>query len=140
MPGIQVGGDLWICLLPGLRVGGEGKFAVLGNHANIDNTISVTGVPVPLTFTEEQVVGDVSFLGDLAAYVTYRLNYNWTAKVGYQVLYLEGAALAGENFNPGPPAIFTPAVAGPVPVRTAFVREDGNVFYHGFTATMEYMW
>lgn len=142
LTGIQIGGDLWICLLPGLRVGGEGKFAVLGNHANVDNTISVTGVANPVTFADGVVVGDVSFLGDLAAYATYRLNYNWTLKAGYQVLYLEGAALASENFNAAPPNIFTPTgmVPGPVPVRQPFAREDGNVFYHGFTATAEFMW
>jgi len=140
MTGVQIGGDLWMCLLPGLRVGGEGKFAVLGNHANIDNTISVRSAAAPLNFTDGNVVGDVSFLGDLAVYATYRINYNWTAKLGYQALYLEGAALAPENFNASPPAIFTPTVAGPVPVRQAIARENGNVFYHGWTATVEFMW
>jgi hypothetical protein len=142
MTGVQVGGDLWICLLPGLRVGGEGKFAVLGNHANIDTSISVTSVDPPLAFSEEIVVGDVSFLGDLAVYATYRLNYNWTAKMGYQVLYLEGAALASENFNRAAPVIFAPAVPpmDPLPIRQPIAQENGNVFYHGFTATLEYMW
>jgi hypothetical protein len=133
LTGLQIGGDLWVCLLPGLRFGGEGKFGVFGNHANIDSRISTSLGDV---FTESLTVGDVSFIGDVAAYATYRINYNWTFKAGYQALYVEGVSLAGENFNPQPPAIFT----GGVPTRVATARENGNVFYHGFTATMEYLW
>jgi hypothetical protein len=133
LTGLQIGGDLWVCLLPGLRFGGEGKFGVFGNHANIDSRISTSLGDV---FTESLTVGDVSFIGDVAAYATYRINYNWTFKAGYQALYVEGVSLAGENFNRQPPAIFT----GGVPTRVATARENGNVFYHGFTATMEYLW
>ncbi len=137
LSGLQIGGDLWICLLPGLRIGGEGKFAVLGNHSNVDTTISVTGNGNPVTFTDGTVVGDVAFLGDLAAYVTYRLNYNWTLKVGYQVLYVNGVSLAAENFNPQAPNFFNP---GPVAARQPLSDRDGTVFYHGITASLEYMW
>lgn len=133
LTGIQVGGDVWICLLPGLRFGGEGKFGVFGNHANIDTTIVTSGGDV---FTESLTVGDVSFIGDVAAYATYRINYNWTFKAGYQALYVEGVSLAGENFNAEPPGIFT----GGASTRVANARENGNVFYHGFTATAEYLW
>src|SRR6185503_2719454 len=48
LTGAQVGGDVWICLLPGLRVGAEAKAAVLGNHANVNTNIAVnTGANFP---------------------------------------------------------------------------------------------
>jgi hypothetical protein len=137
MTGLQIGGDTWICLIPGLRIGGEGKFAVLANHANIDSRIAVVDAGGTTRFEESLTVGDVAFLGDLAAYMTYRINYNWTFKAGYQVLYLDGASLASENFNPQPPAFFSP---GPVPTRLATARENGDVLWHGFTLSAEYLW
>jgi hypothetical protein len=137
LTGLQIGGDVWICLIPGLRIGGEGKFAVLGNHANIDSSITVRDGAGVTTFADGSVVGDVAFLGDLAAYVTYRINYHWTFKAGFQALYLDGAALASENFNPAPPNIFFP---GPVPARQPVRSENGDVFWHGYTMSMEYLW
>jgi hypothetical protein len=139
LTGLQIGGDTWICLIPGLRIGGEGKFAVLANHSNVDTLIQVSPIngANPVVFQDGLTVGDVAFLGDLAAYVTYRVNYHWTFKAGYQVLYLDGATLAAENFNPQPPAIFNP---GPAAVRTAVARENGDVFWHGYTASLEYLW
>ncbi|WP_254509138.1 hypothetical protein [Anatilimnocola floriformis] len=137
MPGMQIGGDVWICLLPGLRIGGEGKFALLGQHSNINNTIAVVDPGGVTRFNDSLKVGDVAFLGDLAAYATYRINYHWTFKAGIQALYLDGAALAAENFNPNPPNIFLP---GPAPVRQNVAHENGDVLWYGYTASLEYLW
>ena len=68
---------------------------------------------------------------------TYRLNYQWTAKLGYHFLYVDGVALATENFNPTPPALFFPP---PGVNRTVSMNDNGNVFYHGFMAGLEFMW
>jgi hypothetical protein len=140
MTGLQIGGDVWICLIPGLRVGGEGKFAVLGNHANIDSTIFAQDGLAAATFTDGSVVGDVAFLGDLAAYVTYRINYHWTLKGGIQALYLDGAALAADNFNPVAPNIFVPSGPGAVPTRTPLRNENADVLWYGYTMSLEYLW
>jgi hypothetical protein len=137
MTGLQIGGDVWICLIPGLKIGGEAKFACLGNHSNVDSLIRITGTNPPVEFRDGMTVGDVAFLGDLAGYVTYRINYHWTFKGGYQLLYLDGATLAAENFNPQPPAVFNP---GPVAVRQPVARENGDVFWHGWTVSLEYLW
>lgn len=137
LTGLQFGGDVWICLIPGLRIGGEGKFAVLGNHANIDSTITVNdGTPPIAVFADGSVVGDVAFLGDLAAYVTYRINYHWTLKGGIQALYLDGAALAADNFNPVAPNIF----AGGAPIRQPVRNENGDVLWYGYNLSLEYLW
>lgn len=137
MTGPQIGGDVWVCLIPGLKVGGEGKFACLGNSSNIDTLVRITGANAPVEFRERGKYGDVAFLGDLAAYATYRVNYHWTFKAGYQLLYLDGASLAAENFNPQPPAVFNP---GPVAVRQRVAHENGDVLWHGWTASLEYLW
>lgn len=137
LTGLQVGGDVWICLIPGLRIGGEGKFAVLGNHTNIDTTITIANAAGVTRFNDGMVVGDVAFLGDLAAYATYRINYHWTFKGGIQFLYLDGASLASENFNATPPALFNP---GPAAARQPVARENGDVLWYGYTMSLEYLW
>ena len=135
MVGAQIGGDIWMCILPGLRVGAEGKAAVLGNHIAVENTIT-TNVPIdgvfPAPLVEDLVEDDVSFLGEANLLVTYRLNYQWTLRGGYHFLYVDGVALAPENFNSRPPALDAP--------RTPFLNDNGAVFYHGWFAGAEFMW
>ncbi len=133
MVGAQVGGDLWVCILPGLRLGGEAKAGVFGNRVALENTIEVNTGAAPNV--EELVRNDVSFIGQADIMATYRLNYNWTLRGGYQFLYVDGVALAAENFNPAAPEILDP-----LSTRVPFVNDNGAVFYHGWTAGVEFMW
>jgi hypothetical protein len=139
LTGLQIGGDIWTCILPGLRVGGEGKVGVFGNYMNVNNAIGSTslsdaGQP---TFHDGKKGGGVAFIGQAEAMATYRLNYQWTLKAGYQVLYVDGVALATENFNTLPPAVFSPP---PGVNRTPFINSSGSLFYHGYTVGAEFMW
>jgi hypothetical protein len=130
LTGIQIGGDAWICVLPGLRVGGDLRGGVYGNHMNVNTTVFTNTGFGP--FFEQQVANDVSFIGQADVMATYRINYQWTLRVGYQFLYVDGVALGTENFNTRPPF-------GPLP-RTTFVNDNGNVFYHGYNIGAEFMW
>lgn len=133
LTGIQFGGDTWLCLLPGLRAGVELQAGVYGNHMNINTTAGVnTGAP---TFTERLTSNDVSFIGQLNMLATYRISPQWTIRGGYQLLFVDGVALASENFNTAPPAVFFPPTT-----RVALVNDNGNVFYHGWNMGLEFMW
>jgi len=135
LTGLQFGGDIWFCLIPGLRIGGEAKVGVYGVHAGQNTSIDATSFATP--FLESGRTNDVAFVGDATVMATYRLNYQWTAKVGYTFLYADGVALATENFNPTPPAVFFPP---PGVNRTVNMNDDGHVFYHGLQAGFEFMW
>lgn len=139
LTGIQIGGDVWTCLLPGLRIGGEGKVGVYGNYMNVNNIIGSTslanaGQPA---FQDGKKSGGVAFIGQLEGMVTYRVSQQWTLKGGYQVLYVDGVALATENFNAVPPNVFAPP---PGVNRVPFVNSSGSVFYNGYTVGAEFMW
>lgn len=135
LTGAQIGGDLWICLLPGLRIGGEAKVGVYGNHAISNTTISATSLA---TAYEERVKNnDVAFVGDAQLLATYRVNQQWTLKLGYQCLVVDGVALAIENFNPTPPLVFFPP---PGVNRTPTINDNGSMFYHGLVAGAEFLW
>lgn len=139
LTGIQIGGDVWVCLLPGLRLGAEVKGGVFGNHANADSNIQVNTQPLGINnpFEEQAENNDIAFVGNADLLVTYRVNQQWTLRGGYHFLYVDGVALAPENFNTVPPAIFFPP---PGVNREAFINDNGNVFYHGFFAGAEFMW
>jgi hypothetical protein len=130
LTGFQFGGDMWICVMPGLRVGVDGRAGVYGNHANVNTTIFTNTGFGP--FFEEIKSDDVAFIGQLELMFTYRINYQWTARAGYQLLYLDGVALGTDNFNRIPP--FGPQA------RTTFINDDGNVFYHGYNIGLEFQW
>ena len=135
LTGMQFGGDIWFCLFPGLRVGGEAKFGVYGNNAGQNSSISATSFGSP--YLENGEAQDVAFVGDATVMLTYRLNYQWTMKLGYQFLYADGVALASENFNPTPPSFFFPP---PGVNRTVNMNDNGHVFYHGMQLGLEFMW
>jgi hypothetical protein len=135
LTGFQMGGDLWFCVIPGLRIGGEAKAGIFGNHASQGSTITATSLVLP--FEEQVKVNDVAFVGNLDLLMLYRLNYNWTLKVGYQFLFVDGVALASENFNPTPPAIFS---GGGTLIRRPTINDNGNALYHGLMLGAEFMW
>jgi hypothetical protein len=132
LTGFQVGTDAWICILPGFRVGGEFQAGVYGNHMNI-NTISSSNLTLGTVNREHLQSNDVAFIGQANLLATYRFNYQWSGRVGYQFLYVDGVALASENFNPVPLNIQGPP-------RAPFTNDNGNVFYHGWSVGLEYMW
>jgi hypothetical protein len=134
LTGIQFGSDLWICLLPGLRAGGELQAGVYGNHMNINRTIGSNLVPPTVLAQERMQSNDVSFIGQANLLLTYRINYQWTLRGGYQFLIVDGVALASENFNPSPPFLNNPFA------RPTKVNDNGTVFYHGWNVGVEYMW
>jgi hypothetical protein len=133
--GAQFGGDIWFCLMPGLRIGGEVKAGVYCNNVGQNSSIGATSLGTP--FLENGHSNDVAFVGDATVMMTYRINYQWNVKVGYQFLYADGVALASENFNPTPPAIFFPP---PGVNRTVAINDNGSVFYHGLQVGLEFTW
>jgi hypothetical protein len=134
LTGLQLGGDLWTCIIPGVRLGGELKTGVYGNYSQYGNDIIATTTVIPQTNTlqEAESTTDAAFVAEANVIFLYRISPNWTIRSGYHFLYLDGVALAPENFNSTYPFDVT---------RTATsVNDNGNLFYHGFTFGAEWMW
>jgi hypothetical protein len=134
MPGGQIGGDLWVCLVPGVHVGVEGKAALLGNNVkqktyiwSVDPVNGFTG----LLPTEEIRAHKVAGLGECNIMATWRLNPKLTFRAGYTMVRLEGVATGIDNFNPAIPTLAT---------RTPFLSDGGQLTYRGFTVGGEWMW
>ncbi|MFM9068994.1 MAG: hypothetical protein ACKOUR_16925 [Planctomycetota bacterium] len=135
LTGLQLGGDIWATIIPGLSVGTEGKVGVYGNHAHQNTRAFAT--TIPNGFLETTGSDDVAFVGEASFNIVYRTSYHWTFRGGYNLIVVDGVALATENFNPGPPFITDPTLASR---RTSFFNDNGNIFYYGWTAGLEYVW
>lgn len=136
LAGFQTGGDIWISLLQGLRVGAEGKAGIYNNHYSIDTNITATPpVNGPPTVSESFSEDQVAFIGEASADVVVDLLPSWSLRGGYEVLWLNSIALAGENFNPASPY----GLPGQEP-RVPFRMNQGEAFYHGWHAGLEFVW
>lgn len=141
LTGFQLGGDLWATLIPGVRFGADLKAGVYGNYANQGtNIMSLDSVGAATTFAESVNSNDISMIAEANLMFLWRLGPHWTIKSGYNLLFLEGVALAPENFNATPPNILTTGGGFTFPTRTSTLNDDGNVFYHGAFLGAEWMW
>jgi hypothetical protein len=135
LTGFQAGGDLWATILPGVSVGGDLKAGVYGNYAKYNTSVFASTTPPaapPAPVLEEAKNNDIAVVAEANAMVVYRVGPNLTLRGGYSFLYLENVALAMDNFNPTNPFVAPRAVRP--------VVNNGNVFYHGGFAGLEWMW
>lgn len=135
LTGFQLGGDLYMCAIPGISVGGEMKGGIYGNAA--DQVSSLTSVTNGITTVSKEALGNdaAAFVGEAGLNVLYRISQNVTLKGGYHCLYVSSVALAAENAN------FTPAsIAGIVGTRNPTINTGGSVFYHGAVGGVELSW
>ena len=130
MTGAQIGGDLWVCIVPGVHVGTELKLGIYGNHAMQRTVINAYSFVEPIVEREREDA--VAFQGDFNVSLLWRITQNWTFKTSYMFLWADQVALASDNFNAG-----APFVGGQ---RVSFIDNSSDVFYGGFTAGLEYMW
>jgi hypothetical protein len=134
--GWQLGGDLWYNLIPGVKVGCEAKTGIYNNRAQQHTSIFANSLP---SLGTPQV--NESVLGNTAAYVTqlspqvvYRISYSVALRASYQVVWVDNVALAVENFNPTPPALFI------APGRIPTINNKSDIVYNGFTTGVELTW
>jgi len=134
LTGFQLGGDLWTCVVPGISLGGELKAGIYGNYAQQGTHVLATTTDPNFAgeLFEQDTAGSGAFVGQGNIMLVYRTSPNWTLRGGYTFLYADGVALAVENFNSTYP--FSTVRGEPR------VNHNGSVFYHGFTAGLEWMW
>jgi hypothetical protein len=133
LTGFQIGGDLWSSIIPGIKAGGEIKAGAYGNYGNQTTSIVVTEPSA--SFLENVDANDIALIADANMMVIWRVNPNWTIRVGYHVLYLDGVILAPEQFNGNaPPNLVNPSL------RLSTKNDNGKALYHGGFAGLEWMW
>ncbi len=130
-----VGGQFgWLVTMPlncnwALRWGG--KVGVYGNAGRQHTTVDATAIGGATTeFVNETVRrGDAAFVGGTDVQLSYRVNCGLSLFAGAEFLWVDGVALAAEQFNP---------VLGPG--RQEFINDNGLAFFQGFNFGVEYTW
>ena len=136
LAGFQTGGDIWIGLMQGLRVGAEGKAGIYNNHYTLHNQIITTPLgTTPPTLSEQFEDHNVAFIGEASVDLVADILPSWSIRAGYEVLFINSLVLAGENFNTASP-YGLPGQAERVP----YVFDQGDALYHGGHVGVEFIW
>ncbi|TWT96192.1 hypothetical protein Pla108_32800 [Botrimarina colliarenosi] len=145
LAGVQVGGDMWITLLQGLRVGGESKVGLYNNSYKAKSVVASATGP---SFNSELFSGDqTAFMAEAKLMAVADLTPSWSLKAGYEFLFISDLATVGDSTALAQPygdinnisqfqQTALPAGVGPA----AGANSNGEAFFHGFTAGVEYVW
>ena len=129
LAGFQTGGDVWIGLMQGLRIGAEGKVGLFNNHYTLYNTITTTPLgTTPPTLNERFAKDQPALITEASVDLVADVLPSWSVRGGYEILYLNSVVLAGDNFNTASPY----GLPNQTP-RIPFVADQGQNFYHGGT-------
>lgn len=146
LAGAQVGADGWITLFQGFRIGSETKVGLYNNNYKVRNTVLASNTA--RNNVQTLMEGDqASFLGELKFMMVADITPSWSLKAGYELLYISDLALAGDSLASAQPygninniaqglATALPPGVGPGAGATA----DGEAFFSGFSAGVEYVW
>jgi hypothetical protein len=136
LTGFQTGGDIWVALMQGVRVGAEGKVGIYNNNYVLDNVVITTppaGMPPDLN--ERFASNNGAFIGEASVDVVADVLPSWSIRAGYEVLFINSLVLALENFNTASPY----GLPGQ-DTRVPFLFDQGNAFMHGAHVGIEYIW
>lgn len=136
MFGVQIGGDLWLNVMPGIKLGVETKGGILGNQHEVEHLLVANSIARGFESLNDD---EATFLTEFSATMLYRLSYSWTLRGSYNLLYLDNVALAPSNFNVRD---YSNGVGGGAftAARAPSIDVDGEIFYQGFSIGGEYTW
>ena len=126
MYGLQLGLDTYLWSYGRFSLEGYGKAGIYSNDSDgRSSSFGIVGAVPVVTASEDRA----AFVGELALTGVYDISQRWSLRGGYQMLWLDGVALAPEqldNMN---------IVTG---VATLDVGQ--TAFYHGVNLAAEFRW
>jgi len=126
--GFQFGGDGWLTLRQGLRVGVESKAGIYNNRFKLNSSGVFDPVAgAPANFSVESEGNQVAFAAEGGVTVVADILPSWSIRGGYQVMYLSSLASVG-------------GVIDQTNASTAAMATQGHALYHGFSGGLEYVW
>lgn len=126
MVGAQFGGDAWLGLRQGLRLGVDSKAGIYNNRYEFSRT---TAIP-DQAFDNVDFNADgnqVAFAGEASVDLVADILPSFSIRGGYRVLYLNSLVTVGNNIDPNNAA-------------STAVYTQADALYHGFHAGLEYIW
>ena len=135
--GFQIGGDGWVCLRQGLRLGIDGKAGIYNNRYKFNSTNFASIDPVNPQLPEDG--NQVAFVGETGISFVADIFPSWSLTGGYHALYLNSVVSLNNNiattqYFTGNPPDTNPETLAPA------LNTQGHVLYHGFHGGLEYVW
>lgn len=129
--GAQIGADMYLCVSPRFKIGVEVEGGLYANDTQANTYVTgVDGLAPINPVVESESETDLAVISEAGVIGLFRLTPRWTIRGGYQVMHMDGMALATENFN----------TAAPLLPRTSFIDNSGEVVLHGATFGMTLTW
>jgi len=126
--GFQLGGDGWLTLRQGLRIGTEAKAGVYNNRFKLNSSGVFDQVGnAPANFSSESDGNQVAFAAEGGVTVVADILPSWSIRGGYQVLYLSSLATINGGIDPTNGS-------------TSAMSTQAHALYHGFHGGLEYVW
>jgi hypothetical protein len=126
MYGFQIGADSLLLKRGRLEIETLVKAGIFGN--SIDQVTYATNRGIGVTADASARTTHTTFAGDLQLTGEYQLTQCMAVRAGYQLLWLEGVALAPDQFR-----------STDLAAETASVDTTGSPFYHGAFVALEFM-
>lgn len=126
--GFQFGGDGWLCLRQGLRIGAEVKTGIYNNRFKLNKAGVFPDVGnAPPDFAVQAEGNQVAFAAESGVTMVADILPSWSLRGGYKMLYLNSLATIGDNIDPND-------------VTSTQVLTQSHQLYHGFHGGLEYIW
>ena len=125
--GVQFGADAYLWGRGNLSLEGYGKLGVYANNSDArTTTVGIGGGVLPVIVAAED---HAAFAGELGLTSVYDLTDRWSLRGGYQLLWLDGVALAPEQLD-----------NMDITTGAASVDFRQTAFYHGFNLAAQFVW
>jgi hypothetical protein len=135
MIGVQIGGDLWWNVIPGVNVGIGLKGGPMGNHITRNSVVSANSIgpgATPGSLTLSDRASEAVWMGEIEATLLYRISHSWTIKSQYYLLSVDDI---GFGFDTNAAESLVGGGAAPIgPIQTR------SLTISGFSLGLEYMW
>jgi len=125
--GFQVGADALLWSRGGrLRLEGTGRIGAYNNRASNRSSLVLTGGP---DYLASAATDHAALVGELGLSLVYQFTPRFGARAGYELLWIDGAALASEQL-----------AATRLADGIGDIDPLGSAFFHGATVSLEYTW
>ena len=125
--GAQIGADVKVLELGRFSLGGLIKAGIFDNNSEQSTGVSMQKVVYP----SQAMTNHVAFVSEADLQLKYQVTKALALKVGYEVLWLDGVALA--------PGQIQETSTTPSSVRALGVNHGSSVLFQGATAGLEYL-